>query len=223
MVRFLTFKDSDAKVLLPSADEPINPNVAATRLIGGDELSGHVVQDLDLEGLSLSKLALRNSVVEDSTFANARVEHVTLERVVLANSTLVGLTVQTLTIRGALFTSCRFDYAQLQDLEVTEGDTSAFLSCSFRDADLTGARAQGAIFHGCDFAATSLTGARLNGADLRGSNLDGARGLSTLHAVTLGGDQLTAVLEGFTTDHRLDVREGSDTGPVTSWREVPET
>lgn len=222
-MRFLTFKDSDAKILLPSADEPINPNGAATKLIAGEELFGQVVQNLDLDGLSLSKLALRNCIIEDSSFANARIEHVSLERVVLASSTLVGLTVQAMAIRGSLFTSCRFDYAQLQEMETTDGEPVAFLSCSFRDADLTGARAQDAIFHGCDFTSTDLTDARLNGADLRESNLDSARGLSTLHDVTLTDNQLAAVLEGFAADHRLDVRDRSDTGPVTSWREVPET
>jgi uncharacterized protein YjbI with pentapeptide repeats len=147
------------------------------------ELSGAVLDDVDLTGGRLPRLALRNCLVTGGSLANVSIREGSAERCAFDRVRLTGILWQESVLRDVSFQGCRIDLASFA---ATRLERVRFEDCILAQADLQDARLTAVVFCDCDLREVDLTGAHVTaGCELRGCDLGGARGVERLRGARM--------------------------------------
>lgn len=181
--------------------------------LSGADLSGLDLSDMDFTGAlltqanlsgthargacfdeaNLASAELSHAVFRDTSFVGADLSPVRAESVRFDDCRLTEVTANESFFRGAHFTRCTFERAELTDSEFGEAvfeectldgadlsqarlEAARFVRCSLVDAWLEGVQAPQVIFDGCDCTLMRASEeADLTGASFKQATLDGAR------------------------------------------------
>jgi uncharacterized protein YjbI with pentapeptide repeats len=169
-------------------------------LRGGGEITGTLLDAVDLSGARLDPLALADVAVRRGDLSNAVWEGLTARRVAVSGARAVGWRVIVDFAEDLLVEGCRWQYGGLY-LGRTRGAV-LFRDCSFPGTTIRGDLSR-VVFDGCDLAEAEFAADAAAGCDLRTSRLSGARGLPTLRGASITVEQtielahLLAVEAGF--------------------------
>jgi uncharacterized protein YjbI with pentapeptide repeats len=186
-----------ADAVFPAGDD-VDLDLSGVRISGGDrtgtsargEITGSVLESLDLTGTRLRPLVLADARLHDVEVSNAQWHEVTARRVELRSARGVGLGLSLDLAWDVYVEDYRLDYAGIHVGRVR--GHLVFRDCSLRSATLAGDLSR-VVFDGCDLTDARFEATAADGCDLRSSRLAGARGLHGLRGARIDTGQLVVV------------------------------
>lgn len=186
-----------ADAVFPDGDD-VELDLTGARVSGGDrtgttgwgEITGSVLESLDLTGTRLRPLVLADVRLHDVEISNAQWHDVTARRVELRSGRGVGLGLSLDLAWDVHVEDYRLDYAGIHVGRVR--GHLVFQGCSLRSATLAGDLSR-VVFDGCDLTDARFEATAADGCDLRSSRLAGARGLHGLRGARIDATQLVVV------------------------------
>lgn len=157
----------------------VNFAARAARLVDVEECR---FTDTTWSGCDVEKLTMSDSVLDRCDLANATLDHLSLQRVEVTGCRMTGLAVPAATVRHVLFRGCIGDLSAWRFVTCVRAE---FVECRLQRADFGSADLRGATFRRCDLTDAELSGARATGAVFVDCTWDGIRGVSSLAGATV--------------------------------------
>jgi uncharacterized protein YjbI with pentapeptide repeats len=172
-------------------------------LAGGGEMAEVVAEGASLAQSRLDPLHLTDVVLRRTDLSNASWAGMTARRLMVSGCRTVGWRVICDFAEELVVEECRWEHGGLH-LGRSRGGV-VFRGCTFAGTSLRGDFSR-MVFDGCDFAGAEFAVSAAARCDLRTSDLEGARGLTTLRGARIRSEQamgiadLLAVEAGFLLD-----------------------
>jgi uncharacterized protein YjbI with pentapeptide repeats len=165
------------------------------------------LRDVRLAGASLVGARIGGSrwidvAVTSSDLSGADLEQAAFTRVAVRDSRLSGVQFASSRWHDVRVEECRLDAVSLA---MSTSQRVRFERCLLAGVDLRGARFEGVAWWDCDLSDADCTGVNLLRAHLHGSRLDGLRGGSSLHPVSVDAEQFTALAEHLLAELGIEV------------------
>ncbi|MCW3038961.1 MAG: pentapeptide repeat protein [Solirubrobacterales bacterium] len=172
------------------------------------ELTGALLEDVDLGGARLPHLGLRDVRVTGGSLANLDVRGGIVQRSAFERVRLTGFSWHEGTLRDVRFTGCRIDLASFA---ATRLERVFFEDCSLTECELPDARLAAVSFENCDLTHADLSGATFSArCAMRGCTLDGVRAVERLRGVTMPFEDVLAAAGTFAASLGIRIQTGDE-------------
>lgn len=165
------------------------------------------LREVRLAGASLVGARIAGSrwidvAVTSSDLSGADLQQAAFTRVSMRDSRVSGAQLAASRWHDVRFEECRLDAV---NVAMSTSQRVRFERCLLAGVDLRGAKFEGVAWWDCDMSDADCTGVNLVRAHLHGSRLDGLRGASSLHPVSVDAEQFAALAEHLLAELGIEV------------------